>query len=405
MGIGIAYDNSLYSQEFLFNEKQLKRLKCYLKIALLFLCVACVVPSFAHADNDNLMDLFSTAAFTGSWEVFSKVNFIGKALNVSISFFCLMGLVFTVVRFTLTMLYKSAENTFDRVYELKQSGKGDNVFGIRNMFNEVRTGNFGTGVDAVIGFVFMLLPNVKAYSDYNPEKMVYNLKEDDTITTYFLKMSIPTIMTLFFFTIGFDGTLWQAYGNVVNGISVVAKRAVEVNLAGYVNKAMNAGAYYSFSFNTRSELGKLQKNIATSIYNKLLLKMESYDTTTMQNVGSRVETWVLDHFSASDLDVLNKAKGAKKIKDDATAAKNLSFTCCINSNSELGAEGGNCYAAVREVDYFSVAGMSTKMYVHVYVTKKANADETDYFKVKTKSSGTTTEGTPTNNMQQDETVN
>ena len=92
----------------------------------------------------------------------------------------------------------------------------------------------------IIGFVLSLLPDIKAYSDYNPDKPAYNLEESDTITTYLLKISLPTIMTILFFSLGFSGTLWQAYGNVVDAMAVAAEKVVQVDLAGYVNKALNS---------------------------------------------------------------------------------------------------------------------------------------------------------------------
>lgn len=392
MDIGISCRAVDSGSCMVLNEKQQKRFRNILLFYLVLLCAAFAVPRFSLAE-DNLMDLFTTTAFTGSWEVFSKFNFIGKISNFLISAFCLFGLTLTVLRIVITILYKSAESLFDRIYELKQCGKGQNFFGIPAMGRAVFTGNYGTGADAIIGFILAMCPNLKAYSDYNPEKMAYNLAEDDTVTTYILKISCPTIMTLFFFTIGFDGTLWQAYGNVVNGISQVAKKAVEVNLAGFVNKALNAGAYYQFNFNTNDELGKFQKNIATSVYNKLLLKMSSYDTTTMQTVGGEIETWVVNHFSASKLDKLNTAKGARKVSEDPSAAKNLSFQSCINSSPELGVDSSRCYAVVTNIELFKVSGTSTTQYVHVYVNKKENADETDYYKAK---KGTKATNAPSN---------
>jgi hypothetical protein len=378
MGISITVPGAWSS--WADNEKQKKRFRSLTMLYVACICFACLIPKFGHADDgSSLMDLFTTSAFTGSWEVFSKFNLIGKISNFLISAFCLLGLILTVLRLILTLLYKSSETLFDNVYELKSKGKGQKFFGITTVGREVFNGNYGVGTDAIIGFGLSLLPNVKAYSDYNPEKLSYNLSPDDTITTYFLKISIPTIMTCFFFTIGFDGTLWQAYGNVVGGLSQVAKKVVEVDMAGYVNRALNAGSYYSFSFNMKNELGKLQKNIATSIYNKLLLKMENYETTTMHNVGAAVEQWTKEHFTAAKLDEhLNQANGAKKISDDNSAAKNLSYMTCINQDPALGTDTAGCFAVVTDVSYFGVSGKE-RMYTHVYVNKKDNADETDYF--------------------------
>ena len=204
MGISITVPGSWY--KWVSNVKQQRKFRVILLAYLAIVCIAVIAPTFSAADNEALTDLFTTAAFTGSWEVFSKFNFIGKISNFLISAFCLLGLILTVMRVMITLLYKSSESLFDQVYELKGKGKGQKFFGLPTIGREVFNGNYGVGADAFIGFILALCPNVKAYSDYNPEKPVYNLSPDDTITTYFLKISIPTIMTVFFFTIGFDGT-------------------------------------------------------------------------------------------------------------------------------------------------------------------------------------------------------
>ena len=145
-------------------------------------------------------------------------------------------------------------------------------------------------------------------------------------------------------------------------------------MAGFVNKALNSGSYYSFSFNTRNELGKLQKNIATSTYNKLLMKLKTFDTTTLHNVGANVEKWTKEHFTASVLDEnLNGDAGARKITEDNSAAKNLTYTTVVNQDSELGTDTEGSYCIVTDVSNFGVSGKG-QMYVHVYVNKKANAD-------------------------------
>lgn len=253
MSIGLAMPTRTYFTgtlappigKYLKKEEVKRSVTPWITLYAVLLLMAVVFPTVVNAaEGKELTDLFYTTAFSGSWEVFSKFNWLGNLLNFCISAFSLIGLVFVVLRFTITILYKANESLFDRVYELKGKGQGTGFFGIPTMGKELVSGNYGVGADVIIGFVLSLLPNVKEYSDYNPNKTSFNLKEDDTLTTYVLKMSMPTIMTIFFFSIGYNGTLWKAYGNVVNGMATAANGFLDVNLANYVDKALNVGSYY-----------------------------------------------------------------------------------------------------------------------------------------------------------------
>lgn len=385
------------------NEKQASKFARMLSLILAASILAIVLPTMSRADDSHaLTELFTTTAFSGSWSVFSKFNWLGKLLNFFISAFCLIGLVLTVFRVTITLLYKSAETLFDQVHDLKSKGKGQKFFGIQSMGRELFNGNYGTGLDVIIGFVLSLLPDIKAYSDYNPDKPAYNLEESDTITTYLLKISLPTIMTILFFSLGFSGTLWQAYGNVVDAMAVAAEKVVQVDLAGYVNKALNAAAFYQFSFNTKDPWGKFQHSVATSIYNRMLLKSTSLDTATIQTIGSNIETWVKKNVQMSTINNnLNMQKTSRKITEkDTSAAVNLTSTVDVNSNRQnLGS--GSCVSLVTSIGTFGVQA-DKAYYVHVTITKKANADETNYFS--TAKSGNSNNNSPSS-LNKDTKIN
>lgn len=370
------------------NPKIRKKAMWMLVLYGIFVSLAITSPQIASAEN-SLTDLFSTTAFTGSWKVFSSVNFVGKFLNTAISLFCLFGLVGVVFRVVLTLLYKSSENLFDRVHELKEVGRGTKFFGIPAIGKELASGNYGVGADVIIGFFLSLCPDFKAYSDYNPDKMAYNLKEDDTVTTYILKISLPTIMTIFFFSIGWNGTLWKAYANVVDAMAIVAERAASVDLSNYVNKALNAGSYYAFKSDD-TEYGNFLLAIKKDLYNDLLRRMDSIDSASMLKVGSLVESKI-NEIKAEEIDskVGNDGMYSKRIQDDESAVKNLTFTSTINYN-EIGDVGKGSY--VKEfpvsdcgVSMPSVSGKTA--YASIVVHKKANADETQYFKINDDSTG------------------
>lgn len=366
------------------SERDLKKLRSLSLIIGVLLTIVILSPVLVGADSGGeLTDLFQTSAFSGSWEVFSKFNWLGKILNFIISAFCLIGMVMIAFRLILTLLYKSNEALFDKVYDLKQHGKGQKFFGFGSMGREVFQGNYGVGLDAAVGFLLSLLPDIKSYSDYNPEKMMFNLSEDDTLTTYILKVSLPTIMALFFFSIGFNGTLLQGFGNVAYAMSTGAKRLVEIDLASGVNKIMGAGSYYQFSYNTKDQFEKFQKNIATGIYNKVLLKMSDLSTGSMQSVGSSIQSWVNQNITTGALDGCRVNSGTeRKVSDDHSAAKNYTYSIYINSSAETGTVAKGSVHKVVSLGSFGINAGSGANQVHVIIQKKADADETQYFDMK-----------------------
>lgn len=373
---------SLFDQRI--NAETSRRLKfAVISYVLLMILLVTSFSICGAAEGSELTDLFQTSAFTGSWEVFSKFNWLGKVLNFLISMFCLIGLMMIAFRLIITLLYKSNEALFDRVYDLKQGQDG--LFAIKDQFTNMFKGggNYGVGLDAIVGFVLSLLPNIKAYSDYNPEKMLYNLAEDDTMTTYVLKISLPTIFAIFFFAIGFNGTLLQGYGSVANAMAKGAKKLVEVDLANSVEKVMSAGAYYQFSFDTSNDLGKLQSSTAKNLYNKLLLRMDSITTENMQSVGSKVQTKIENTISVENLNLANTDNGKKIVKEQPETykrAKNYTVSVFINSNAE--ANGSNDHTCTLGDLGVTQAKEGTADTVHILIKKKADADETDYFQVK-----------------------
>ena len=370
-------------------------------LSLVLLLSMSVTPAYAATDTTGhvLTDLFSTEAFSGSWEVFSKFNWLGWLMQFIISAFCLIGLVLVCYQRVITMLYLSAKNTFDRIDELKTSVGDRRFLGLGGMFKD----NFfesknGIGLDAFVNFLLTLMPNVKAYSDYAPDKHYqYNLNEDDTITTYMLKVAIPTIMVVFFFSIGFNGTLFKAYGNVVDALATVADDFVESDLSGQVQRWVNSGTGYQFAYENGTAFGEFKQNLAEDCYAKLLRKSASLTTTAKQDIGAKVAAYV-DKVcgttgDASTITAAGFKESYENLGDDAW--KNLNYTIAINSTQKFSTAYGHTAGEGLEVTASNLGlsggkttGSGAKtMYLHVIIQKKANSNETDYFKVKDGNTG------------------
>lgn len=331
-----------------------------------------------------LTDLFYTSAFSGSWEVFSKFNWLGSLFQFVISAFCLIGLVMTMYQLVVTMMYLSSRSFFDRIHELKNAGRGGKMLGLPNLFKDnITTANNGTGLDAIVSFLLTLLPDVKMYSDYGPERRSYRLDDDDTITTYMLKKALPTIMIVFFYAIGFNGTLFKAYGVLVDAMAVAADEVVKTDLTGTVRKWMNSGSAYKFAYDADgTEYGKFRQNLAEDMYSKILAKTDDLSTNAKLYIGQMIEQYINNNVSLSEGYVGDaQVPGFDGSDRDC---KNLQISTVVNStqtysagtvNSELGGGGIS-------MDSFGITGDSAgKYYMHVFITKKSNADETNYFEV------------------------
>ncbi|MCM1172514.1 MAG: hypothetical protein NC393_10345 [Clostridium sp.] len=331
-----------------------------------------------------LTDLFYTSAFSGSWEVFSKFNWLGALFQFVISAFCLIGLVMTMYQLVVTLLYLSSRSMFDRIHDLKNAGNGGKFLGLPNLFKDnIATANNGTGLDAIFSFLLTLLPDVKMYSDYGPERRSYRLSDDDTVTTYMLKKALPTIMIVFFYSIGFNGTLFKAYGVLVDAMATAADEIVSTDLTGTVRKWMNSGSAYKFAYDADgSEFGKFRQNLAEDMYSKILAKTNDLSTNAKLYIGQMIEQYVNNNVSISE-GYVGSAEVPGFDGSDRDC-KNLQVSTVVNAtqfysggtiNSELGGSG-------IPMDSFGITGDSAgKYYMHVFITKKSNADETNYFEV------------------------
>lgn len=347
-------------------------------------------PVYANELGHQLTDVFKTDAFTGSWEVFSKFNWLGKCMNFIISAFSLIGLFLVCYQRFVTMLYLSSRSIFDTVHELKQAGRGQKMLGLFGLFqdNIIRTSN-GVGIDGIVSFLLSLLPDVKEYSDFSDKRRQYNINDDDTVTTYMLKIAFPTIMTIFFFTIGFSGTLFQGYATVVSGMAVAADQFVNSNLDDYVTKMINSGSAYQFGFSDDgSNVGKLKQKMAKDTYAKVLKYVSDPTTTAKQAIGTNVDKFIRDNFTSEKISSTlgNDSAGNKKWDskiDGDEGAKNIMYTVTVNGNREKYSDS-DVVKSLAELGsgYTMSSPWGKDSYVHITLQKKANSIEHNYFNVK-----------------------
>ena len=369
--------------ESLDNERALFKFKIGILCSFIIYSMLLIFSSTV-AKADSLMDLFTTDAFTGSWEVFSHFQVIGFLMNLAISAFSLIGLFLIVYQRFITLLYLSSRTTFDKIHEIKQSGSGTRFLGFEGIGKNIFKASNGTGLDAIVSFVLSLLPDVKEYSDYRDGDRPYNLKDSDTAMQYIMKVSLPTVMLLFLFTIGFSGTLFRIYGNVVEAMATAGDAFVNTKLTTYVDKLINKGSAYKFAYeDDGTEIGKLRQRIAESIYTSVIKYIDNPNSDAMLQIGDEVNQVVHDQFTASTIaKALGNQGNQAAWNGDDSGAKNIQFTTVVNGTptpytTEVAALSLNELSCG-----FSIGGAMSNVNnptVHVVFSKKSNSIEKDYF--------------------------
>lgn len=385
---------------------------------------------------DNLLDLFDSYAFRGSLKTIDKFNWVGKLMSYIISVFGMLGLFLVCYQRLISLLYLAGRNTFDTVHEIKSGlsgGTGRDAFGIRSMFTNAMQGGgqYGTGLDAIVGFLLSLLPDVKKYSDYNPERMAFNVQEEDSCSTYMLKTAIPTIMMIFFFAMAYNGTLWQGYGVIVDAMGTAAEQLVATDLNSIVSTAMNTGKAYKFSWDASgSDYGNFMQDMVKAVYKQALKNGKDYTSATQQSVGSYVDSIFLTGkgyknqnmqiYKGSSEKTINVSSGKGSIFTDGSTlakaigevtgfkgeddAKNLDYTVISNS-TKTSYKISNAAELVISAYDLGLNSSANGNYIHVVISRKKNSDETMYWhkaddgKEATKSGDSTSSGSSTNTKE------
>lgn len=398
---------------------------------LTMVCIAGIIfftPDILFADT-KLTDLFTSEGFTGSFKVIAKFNVVGYIVNFIISAFCYIGLALLIVQLITTFLYLSNRPLFDKVADVKKDYNGKKAFGIKEMFSDISSNKHGSGIDTLIMVIFSLLPNIKEYS-YYCEKHDAKYKDDDTIATFAMKVSLPTIMSIFFFSMGFTGTLWQAWGTVSDALGAVGEKFVDLKLDEQMESLLNTKDAYVFSLDAaNTEFGDIQQTIAESAYKqtiKLIQPNENgdYDATTMQTIGSNINKMVTSIFTWENVQDIcgqkngvtaytqsktnpawaNGSSGARTNADGEASPvlsvqnssdenfKNVSVSVTVNYVGERAGDhdvvipvcpNSNCEVAPYYAEGIS-GGAAIKTqngltpFIHVVITKKASVIDTDY---------------------------
>lgn len=271
------------------------------RVMFLSLFLLLAVPVLVYAEGPDLTEIFTTKAFQGSWEVIYQFNWLGQIMNYIISFFCLLGLFLIMFSRMISLLYLSSKDLWNNVDEIKSAATGA-WFGFPALGKNVFNSNHGGGVDSIVSFFLGLLPNVKNYSDYRNGGALSNLSEDDNAFDYILKTAPATIVLIFFFAIGFSGTLSQAYGTIVSGMATFADNVVSINLDKYVDEFFKMGDNPTFVLGEDGTIqGKTQKSVAKALYKEAVVASGATDKQSKAQLAASAEQIATNYITPANV--------------------------------------------------------------------------------------------------------
>lgn len=363
--------------------------------ALLFLTVftLMVASRFVAASAEGFTDVFYTNSFRGSFEWFKKMDWLGMVVQAVISVFSLVGVSLIIIRIMTSMLYLSAKGLWEEVHDLKQSGGESEMYdlGLINMAKTWAKGKSGTGLDAILGAVLVLLPDVKRYSDFG-EKSGQNFDADTSISQYMLKIALPTVLAVFFLAMGFNGTLVKGLAVTVDAMGTVADHAVSVNYSGFIDDLVNSGTGYKFmSVNDGSQAGKVTAGVQKEVYGKIVSKVRGIDSAQLYAIGQHLEQNEL-----TKENILSAIKASPRIDDAVKSGLDqdggdrywelIEYNVTLGGSAATSEQGAISFTVGSVLQDMGVGGIGdnegglTNQYVNIYFDQ-GKVSPNNYFNV------------------------
>lgn len=270
------------------------------------------VPVFASSggwDSNNIADIMQSQGFVGSAEIINKMSWVGWVVSTIISVCCLIGLAMLAIRIIVSLLYLSNKNLFDQVSAIKQSNSfgglqkdwksGFGLFSLTGLGNINHMGEAKVqGLDAILVYIMSLLPDVKEWSDFGSSGEFGGdgdggMKAKHMRTSeYILKISIPAILNIFFFSIGYNGTLWRTYTTVSGYMGDVLSALVDTNLDEVLGSAVGDNFGYKFAFSAKGDaVGNLEQTAAKAAYRQAMKQINGTDKNAAveSQIGANIE--------------------------------------------------------------------------------------------------------------------
>lgn len=328
----------------------------------------------------TLPSYFWTNAFSGDNSWFNNLAFVGHFVSAFISIFCLLGIYLMAIQTVFTILFLSNKEFFIRVNEAQNAvhdGDGGFALGMglgaaKKIYSGQIVGK-STGIGALTDIFYLLIPNILKYSEYaNWDDLNGSLSQEDSLGGWFIKTFPKKILMVFILAATYQGYTFEAYGQITEGLGVVAQKMVSFNVAGWVESRLDAGSNYQFSIgDTGKPLDQLRQQICQEIYSNILQNTSINSTQDRLALGQKIQQIVTSQ-------ITNEAilANIKNDRNQTVSANNYdSITYQESMNTSQGTGGAGAPVSIP----FSDFGVTSPAYVmHFYFRVKDTSKLLDY---------------------------
>lgn len=372
---------NIFYSNLMFDKKQEERLMLFVKVISFIVFYQLVTTilgiSVTADDGSKLTDVFSYDALRGSSEWFTKINWVGQALNFIITIFSFIGVAGVSLQTVLTIAYFAGRSLWDNVSEIKKEYNGENILGGKKLFQDTFTNTkSGLGIDSLVRLFYIFIPDVKLYSEMG-DTSKSKLNDDDNVVTYFVKTFPVKVFLILFLSMGFNGSLMQCYAMVVDGLGVFANEVVSINSEEFVENILSSGNNYEFGFAASGKPDdKVRQGVAKDIYRIGASKATDNGTENKTTMGKKIENQVRSMCTNAAIEALINSNagniGEDYVKITDADWKYVKFEV-INS------ENTSTNAISIEADALLTGESSAKPYFNVYFTLTRKAPSHNYF--------------------------
>lgn len=345
----------------------------------------------------KLSELGEVEALRGSFVWLDKFSWLAPAFQFIISAFCIIGICAVVFSTMVTIVYFSMRSLWDTVHKEKSEYIGKGNFGVPDMFNDLKNNKHAVGIDAIVHLVLIFLPDIKAIGEMSENSSDFDLNEDDSIVTWFLKTTPTKIAIIFCLSMGWNGSLLKCFFMVTDGLGVVADRVASANSEEFVNNILNAGDHYKFSFSDKgTNIGNLQQTMAESTYNQVVAALSAGDRTapTLQSAGAKIEGMITAEGQALSPSVVKQKLKASYVDSGNTSGdwevsdEDMKYAKVSVVKSGTNQNGAN-YVSVPLNSFITDSQQSSPQYLTYYFNLKRRASTNNLLRLPSQDNGGT----------------
>lgn len=271
--------------------------KNYLSVIVSFMLILVILnmPSIAYADSDLYQFFEETQGQT--YIAYRYFSFVFKLTQLIVTLAGLLILCFKVATMASSFLVTVNPPLFSMIHSKKTK--------LISKYSDKKNSEEGITKDLFFYYLSFAIPDFLYFSDFSDtldegESGKYGEKKWDHIPTigeYFKKEVVSFVVVTLLGAMLFSGQTQRIVANFAKGGQALASKIENLNIAGMVDSAMNAGKDFKFVFGNSIE-GKNKKRLADAMYSSAKSAVpDARDSEYLATLGSKIQSVVNTYMS------------------------------------------------------------------------------------------------------------